>query len=325
MFGRSLLALVLTFALTEGEARRIDAVLHDDDVKRERIYDVREEVTRRCLEWLKSRVPGTLSAAIEGLDPPACTLVSLAAGKPFDTQAGYMELLDLSEPSLAEKFIRHEFLSLIPAGDGLMAAFNEADAVQAGWTSDLGDTPEIFHWEISSLMVADSLKAALLSFEPRLRDIRAALNRLDIEKPAGTQVVELRDHLLGLSREVATVFGDVTLLVDNDIAGWIWSEFSPLTRVNPNEGFSAVPETTADTKRRQLRTAMEMLQAQEVNLRDLILVISQSMSDTQNLELQKRVLGLTDGLNRLTKWLTYLTVVLVILGVATLVIQSFSL
>jgi hypothetical protein len=70
---------------------------------------------------------------------------------------------------------------------------------------------------------------------------------VDIEKPAGTQVVELRDHLLGLSREVSTVFGDVTLLVDNDMAGWIWSEFSPLTRVNPNEGFSAVPETTADT------------------------------------------------------------------------------
>jgi hypothetical protein len=70
---------------------------------------------------------------------------------------------------------------------------------------------------------------------------------------------------------------------------------------------------------------MEMLQAQEVNLRDLILVISQSMSDTRNLELQTQVLGRTNGLNRLTKWLIYLTVVLVILGVATLVIQSFSL
>lgn len=249
VLGRSLVALVLTFAPTAGEATRIDAALHDDEVERERIDDARGEVTRRCLE----------------------------------TQAEYMELLDLSEPSLAEKFR-----------------------------------------EIASLMVADSLKAALLSFGPRLRDIRAGLNRLDIEKPAGTQVVELRDHLLGLSREVSAVFGDVTLLVDNDIGDWIWSAFSPLTRVNPDGGFPAAPQTTADIKQQQLRAAIATLQAQEAGLRDLILVISQSMSDARNLELQTRVLDLTDGLNRLTKWLIFLTIVLVVLGVATLVIQSFS-
>jgi hypothetical protein len=148
--GRSLVALVLTFVLTDDDAGRIDAALQDDaesrverhgtyismktvrDVKRERIRDVRKEVIQCCLEWLKSRIPGTLSAAIEGLDPPACTLVSLAAGKPFDTQAEYMELLDLSRPLLAEKFIRHEFLYLVPADGGLDAVFNWADAVQ-GW------------------------------------------------------------------------------------------------------------------------------------------------------------------------------------------------
>lgn len=337
VLGRSLVALVLTFELTEDEAKRIDAALQDDaesrierhgtyvsiktvrDIKRERIHDVRKEVTRRCLEWLKSTIPGTLSAAIEGLDPPACTLVSLAIGKPFDTEAEYMELLYLSDPVIAERFIRHEFLYLVHADGGLMAAFNEADAVQAGWTRDLGVTPEILHEEISSLMVADGLNAAFLSFEPRLRDIRAGLNRLDIEKPAGTQVVGLRDHLLGLSREVSSVSGDVTLLVDYAVQ--IWSEFSPLTWFNPDYGFSAAPETTADTKRRQLRTAMETLRAQEADLRDLILVISQSMSETRNLELQTQVLGLTNGLNRLTKWLIVLTIVLVALGVATLVVQ----
>ena len=66
---------------------------------------------------------------------------------------------------------------------------------------------------------------------------------------------------------------------------------------------------------------METLQAQEVDLRDLILVISQSMSETRNLELQTQVLGLTNGLSRLTRWLTVLTIVLVVLGVATLVVQ----
>ena len=337
VLGRSLVALVLTFVLTDDEAKGIDTVLQDDaesrverhgtyisiktvrDVKQKRIRDVREEVAQRCLEWLKSRIPGTLLAAIEGLDPPTCTLISLAIGKPFDTQAEYMELLDLSRPLLAEKFIRHEFLYLVPADGGLVAAFNETDAVQAGWARDLSVTPETFHEEISSLMIADGLRAALLSFEPRLRDLRAGLNRLDIEKPAGTQVIRLRDRLLGLSLEISTLSGDVTVLVDETVK--IWSEFSPLTWVFPNEGFSAVPETTAETKRRQLRKAMETLQAQEVDLRDLILVISQSMSETRNLELQTQVLGLTNGLSRLTRWLTVLTIVLVVLGVATLVVQ----
>lgn len=88
MLGRSIVALVLTFVLAGDEASRIDAALYDDagsqaerhgtyirtktvrDVKRERVHDVRAEVTRRRLEWLKSRTPGTLSAAVEGLDPP---------------------------------------------------------------------------------------------------------------------------------------------------------------------------------------------------------------------------------------------------------------
>jgi hypothetical protein len=45
------------------------------------------------------------------------------------------------------------------------------------------------------------------------------------------------------------------------------------------------------------------------------------MSETRNLELQTQVLGLTHGLNRLTRWLILLTIVLVVLGVATLVVQ----
>jgi hypothetical protein len=206
-----------------------------------------------------------------------------------------------------------------PAEGGLGAAFNEADAIAADWTRDLGDAPETFDEEISSLLIADGLQATLLSFEPRLRDIRTSLNGLDIEKPAASQVVGLRDRLLGLSREISSISGDVTTLVD--YAAHIWSKFSPLTRVNPNEGFWAAPETTAEARRRQLRTALESLQAQQAELRDLILVISQTMSETRNLELQTQVLGLTHGLNRLTRWLILLTIVLVVLGVATLVVQ----
>jgi hypothetical protein len=101
----------------------------------------------------------------------------------------------------------------------------------------------------------------------------------------------------------------------------MWSDFSPLAKVLPNGGTSAAADTTADTTRRELRAIMESLQAQEVGLRELILVTSASTSETRNLELQTQVLGLTNKLNGLTRWLIILTVVLVILGVAALVVQ----
>ena len=106
-----------------------------------------------------------------------------------------------------------------------MAAFNEADAVRGGWPPDLRGAPELFHLEIASLMVADGLNASLHWFEPRLRDVRAELNGLDIDQPAGTQVIRLRNRLLELSREVSTVSGDVTTLVDDAVM--IWADFSP--------------------------------------------------------------------------------------------------
>jgi hypothetical protein len=269
-------------------------------------------------------MPGTLSATQEGLGPPTCALISLATGKPFDTDAEYMALLDLMRPYLVEKFVAHDFLFLIrpisrATDGGLVAAFNEADAVGRGWLAALGAAPEIFHEAITSLMVAEGLKAALLSFEPRLRDVRADLSQLDFEKASGSQVIALRNRLLGISRDLSIVCSDVTVHLGH--VAIIWFGFSPLARVKPIGATWAAAETTADTKRRQLREVMESLQAQEAGLRELILVTSASMSETRNLELQTQVLGLTNRLNGLTKWLIVLTVVLVILGVAALVVQ----
>ena len=235
-----------------------------------------------------------------------------------------MALLDLMRPYLVEKFVSHDFLFLIrpisrPTDNGMVAAFNEADAVGSGWLRDPGAAPEVFHEAISSLMIADGLNAALLSFEPRLRDVRADLNQLDFDNAAVTQVFALRNRLLGISRDLSRVSGDVTVLLND--AFMIWRDFSPLVQVKPIGATSAAAETTADTKQRQLRAVMESLQAQEVGLRELILVTSASTSETRNLELQTQVLGLTNKLNGLTKWLIILTVVLVILGVAALVVQ----
>ena len=343
VLGPSIVAVVLTFVLADDEAKRLDAALRDDaesrldllgptnfsvktvrDIKREQIRRIQDEVVRRCRSWLKDTMPGTLSATEEGLGPPTCALISLATGKPFDTDAENMALLDLMRPYLVEKFVAHDFLFLIrpisrATDGGLVAAFNEADAVGRGWLAALGAAPEIFHEAITSLMVADGLNAALLSFEPQLRDVRADLNQLDFEKASGSQVIALRNRLLGISRDLSIVCSDVTVHV-GDVA-LIWFGFSSLARVKPIGATWAAAETTADTKRRQLRAVMESLQAQEAGLRDLILVTSASMSETRNLELQTQVLGLTNRLNGLTKWLIVLTVVLVILGVAALVVQ----
>jgi len=343
VLGPSVVAVVLTFVLAGDEAKRLDAALREDaesrldhlgpmkfsvktvsDIKTERIRGIQDDVGGRCLAWLKDRMPGMLSATAEGFGPPTCALMSLAVGKPFDTQAGYMALLDLMRPYLVEKFVSHDFLFLIrpisgPTDNGMVAAFNEADAVGSGWLRDPGAAPEVFHEAISSLMIADGLNAALLSFEPRLRDVRADLNQLDFDNAAGPQVFALRNRLLGISRDLSIVSGDVTVLLND--AFMIWRDFSPLVQVKPIGATSAAAEATADTKQRQLRAVMESLQAQEVGLRELILVTSASTSETRNLELQTQVLGLTNKLNGLTKWLIILTVVLVILGVAALVVQ----
>jgi hypothetical protein len=244
-------------------------------------------------------------------------LISLATGKPFDTDAEYMALLDLMRPYRVEKFVAHDFLYLIrPIGratdGGLVAAFNEADAVGRGWLAALGAAPQIFHEAITSLMVADGLNAALLSFEPRLRDVRADLNQLDFEKASGARVIALRNRLLEISRDLSIVCSDVTVHLGH--VSIIWFGFSPLARVKAIGATWAAAETTADTKRRQLREVMESLQAQEADLRELILVTSASTSETRNLQLQAKV-------GRLTWVLIVLTVVLVISGVAALVVQ----
>ena len=175
VLGPSIVAVVFTFVLAADEAMKLDAPLRNDaesrldrlgptlfsmktvrDVKRERIGDVLDEVIRRCLTWLNDRMPGTLSATKEGFGPPTCGLVSLAVGRPFDTQAGYMALLGLMWRHFAEKFVSHDFLFLLEypffriADSWMTAAFNEADAIGHGWLSDLGEAAEDFYGSCNS-------------------------------------------------------------------------------------------------------------------------------------------------------------------------------
>jgi hypothetical protein len=344
VLGPSLVAMVLTFVLAAEVGTRIDVAVRNDaesrldrltggrvsikivpEVKRERVEGIRDAVGGICRAWIKENVPGTLSGVNEGLGTPTCGLLSFVQGRPFEASAAYMTVLDLASMHLTDRFAEHEFLYLahpisVEPNNRMIGGFNEGEAIAQRWVPDAEGTPEHFHEAISSLVIADGIYAVLASYGPKLRDIRSSLNRLDFNKAIGPEVVVLRNRLLGVSRDVAAVCSDVAVLVDDAVA--IWADLQPLVRLKPTTS-ALSPEATAETKRRQLRAAVTSVQSQEANLRELMLVTSASSSETQGLELQGRVLGLTKKLGFLTTWLIVLTFILVALGVATLLMELF--
>lgn len=328
--GPSIVALVLTFVLVDDLAKRLDTAVREDAesrfdrvgprrgtflgvdaVKRERVRNIREEVTQRCLTWLKNEMAGTLSGSTEGLGPPTCALLSLVAGTPFETQGKYMSPLDLNMTYSAQKFAHLSSLCLTrpimrTRDNEFLAAFNEPAALGGDWLPGLEAAPEHFHEAISSLMIIEGIYAVLLSFEPQMRDIRADLSQLDIDKPAGSRVVALRNRLLRMSREISIINNDVTVLIDDAVV--IWRELSPLASVQHGAA-STPPDDTAEVKRRQLRAVMDSLQAQEAGLRDLILITSQSINETRSIALAKQLTWLTYVLAALTAGLLVLAAV----------------
>jgi hypothetical protein len=111
----------------------------------------------------------------------------------------------------------------------------------------------------------------------------------------------------------------VGILLDDPFA--IWADLHPMTSLRATGPASSTPNVTADAKRRQLRATVTSLEADEADLRELIFVTKSSTSEVVGLDLQTKVLNLTGTLNGLTTWLIILTVVLVILAVATLLVQ----
>jgi hypothetical protein len=338
--GPSLVAIVLTFVLQDDVASRIESALREDaesridrsgdsvsrktvqDVKRERVVNIRSELEVRCRNWIETQMPGTLSGDGD-IRHPSCVLLSLAEGTPFETQSGYMSVMNLVNGQVAEKFESLNFLYLnhsIGLGpvDSMTAAFNEKEALAQQWVDDLSAAPEVFHEVIAALLIADGMLAVTYSFERTLRSIRNELNELDFEKATGPEVIALRNRLLSISRDVSTVCGDIDVVLEDP--SWLWSDLYPLVPVQPSSS-SSLPVATADAERRQLRAAVTGIRSQEANLRELILVTSASTSETRGLELQTNILTLTKTLGRLTKWLIILTIVLVLLGAGALLAQ----
>jgi len=286
-------------------------------VKAERIRSIRNELSERCLAWMKEKFPGRLAAG-SGLEAPLCMLLSFAQGRPFQIQAPYMRLLDLNNSIFASRLARPDFLFVTPRisrtrRSEFIAAFNEADAIGPGSYPVLSAVPEIANEAFSPSMVVAAIMGVLRSFELRMRDIRLDLERLDFDQATDSQVVELRNKLLGLSRDIAIVCGDVSVLADDAVT--IWADYPQLIPIGSNQSSPTPAESTADVERRNLRSIMKDLQTQEAGLRELTLITSQSISDTHNMQLQAKVLTLT---GRLTWW----TVMLVVLTFAVLFVAA---
>jgi hypothetical protein len=270
---------------------------------------------------LKEKFPGTLVAG-DGFRVPVCSLVSLAQGKPFQMQAEYMRLLDLTSGFFAYKFARPDFLFLTPRigrtrEREFIAAFNGVDALSPGSYPDLSAMPEIIHEAISPFMIMEAVQGVLSSFESRMRDIRSDLEKLDFDHATESLVLGLRNRLLGMSRDIAIVCGDVAVVVGDAVM--IWADYPLLVPVDTNQSSPPTAESTANVTRSNLRSLMTNLQTQETGLRELVLITSQAINDAQNMQLQKKVLTLTGRLSWLTIVLVVLTLALVFIGVVQLV------
>jgi hypothetical protein len=342
VLGPSIVTLALTFVLGDAEARRLDTVLRDDVESRvdkigatryapKNVYQVKSGLVRsiiselggRCLVWLKEKFPGSLAAA-GGLGVPVFSLISLFSGKPFETQADYLRLLDLTNATFASRFERPDYLYMTPRmgrarNDEFIAAFNEADALAPESYPSLSVVPEIIHDAISPFMIMDAVQGVLGTFESRMRDIRADLEKLDFESATDSQVVGLRNKLLGLSRDSAIVCGDLIAVVGSFM---FWADYPLMALVDPNQASLQGPGSTIEVVRRDLRSLVQSVQSQESGLRELVLVTSQAVTDAQNMKLQRDLLSLNKGLGRLTFWLLILTAA-VVLGTGVLVYLAF--
>jgi hypothetical protein len=334
VLGPVLIVAVFTFVLEVGEERQLERLLTEDaeslvtilgprefsphsvrDVKKQRLRDRRNAVTVRCQDWVTEVLPGHLSAVTEGLGQPTTVLLSLKDGKPFSTHSTYMALLDLVNTALAQQFDDPSYLYLtnpidMEPNNRSTAVFNEGVAAGPGAGVDPDASPEIVHEKLSPLMVADALWAALSSFDPRMRDTRMAMVRLDLASVSDATLFALSTSLLESSTDLAAIATDVGLLAEN--AALIWLDMPNLNALQPAPGWIAEP--TGTIKKRFLLAKVEAIVTEEQKLRELLQTMVGTKRDETNISLQK-------SLGRYTKVLIALTVVLVIAAGITIGVQ----
>jgi hypothetical protein len=354
VLGPSMVALMLTFVLTDAEAGSLDMVLREEvhnivrragrrsirvksayQIKYERIQAVREDVSDRCLDWLEAWAPGTLRRG-DRLGVPLCSLITPAQGNLFEHRPegnrspDYLRLLDLVDPLNALRFRCPSNLFLKRRiGQRpweYVAAFSEEASTDF---PNLEVAPEQVHQALFPYMIVLALESVLSSLESRMRRTRLDLAGIDVsaavasvplkeklllrlrrQRPEEPSTVGLRNRLLALSRDIAIASGDIKGVLDDRTSASLWAEYPPLLSVDPSE---AQPSTRdpAEIARRNMAHVITNLKSQETELRELVIVTSEAVSQAQDKQTQA-------SLNRLTIWLVVCTVALVGIGIFTL-------
>lgn len=298
-----------------------------------------DDVGQRCATWLQGWAPGTLGVG-DGIGVPLCSLISVVKGTLCETRAitdppppAYLRLLGLASSFNARKFGRPDYMFLVPRSSQrrreYIAAFNEEEAAKT--YADVSVTPDILHREIFRYMAVLALEGILDSFESRMRATRATLASLDFgpvaESPTCSEKIQrawdtvlrwfhikgsvaspteqLRNQLLGLSRDIAVVCGDIKGAIDDTTWTSLWGDYPLIVSVDPNQP-SSPTRYPAEVPRKVLIEAIASIKGREAELRELVLVTNQAVSEDQDKKTQR-------SLNRLTVWLVFFTVALVVM------------
>lgn len=282
---------------------------------------------------------GTLGVG-DGIGVPLCSLISVAKGTLCQTRAttdppppAYLRLLNLASSFNARKFANPDYMFLVPRASQrrreYIAAFNEKEAAKT--YPDVSATPDILHQQIFRYMAVLALEGILDAFESRMRATRATLASLDfspvaesptrwemiqrawgtvlrwfhIKKSMTSPTEQLRNRLLGLSRDIAVVCGDIKGAIDDTTWTSLWGEYPLIVSADPNQP-SSPTRYPAEVPRKVLTEAIATIKARETELRELVLVTSQAVNEDQDKKTQR-------SLNRMTVWLVFFTVALVVM------------
>jgi hypothetical protein len=329
VLGPSLVAVVLTFALGHDQAVRLDGALRapvgDDPgahsraalrgvyaAKQEHVQRALDDVAGRCQDWLGRWAPGVLTGG-DGRRVPACTLISLAEGQPFQADDDYLRLLGMhAGAGGAMRLARPDYMFLRDLGArkrrrDFAASFNEREAADS-WPG-VDAQPEFLHESLHPFMTVLALEGVLDWFGARMRGARSGLAELSVGDGQGAGVSALRDDLLGLSRDIAVACGDIKGAADDRTPASLWADYPLLQAADSGEPLSDSRDPGA-TARANLGEVIRDLRSQEAELRELVLVTSQAASDAQN----ARTAG---SLRTLTIWLVVFTIALVALAAVT--------
>jgi hypothetical protein len=275
-------------------------------------------------------------------------MVTLTEGRPFldgypqgapQVKGKYLDILKIGEymssgtdggkqfiPRFSDSSLYVTTFDQKSNGREWIGAFNKSDKIETdrhgNWRfamliPKLPDYQEI----IAPLMIAEALREVFLSYERRMRDIDSRLEELSFDsvpgqsptktrrsdrpspRALGDKATKIRNLFLGLTTDIAIFCRNISIA--NTISNF-WGRYPSVDSGVGNFRISR------DKTKNDLGLLMARVQAREKALRELVLIISDALSDVRESQTQK-------NLNRLTIILVVLTVVLVFIGIATLV------